>query len=300
MTNPGFSLIIPTYNRLKYLKACLESVKSLDFNNFEVIIINDASTDGTKDYLNSLKDPLIKVIHQSVNAGQAVARNQGAKMAKYDLIAFTDDDCLVDPPWLNELGKGFIDPTVGFVFGATYYISRNYRGYFPERIVTNQNGRWPGSGNLAYRKEIFQKLGGFKPYFLKYNNEDSELAIRAVSQGVKYFQTPAAYVYHQKQFWNVKTLLNSSRNQAVWPVMKKMYPRHYQTFKPPILGGFLVSPQEYLYIIFFPIFVCILLIRYLLHGQRSLLIFFTKWPVWLILKRLYIYNEALKNRVFMI
>jgi len=296
----GFSVIIPTYNRRENLKACLKSVQSLNFKNFEVIIVNDASTDGIKDYLDNLKDPTIKVIHNLVNSGQAVSRNEGAKMAKYDFIAFTDDDCLVNPQWLNELAKGFADPAVGFVFGATYYISRTYRGYFPERIVTNQNGRWPGSGNLAYRKEIFQKLGGFNSYFLKYNNEDSELAIRAVSQGIKYKRAPAAVIYHQKQFWNGKTLLNSARNQSLWPVMKKMYPHHYQTFKSPVFGGLLVSPQEYLYILFFPVFVCLLLIRYLLHGQKDLLIFFTKWPVWLILKRLCIYNEAFKNRVFLI
>lgn len=296
----GFSVIIPTYNRLDHLKACLKSVKSLNSSNFEIIIVDDASTDGTKEYLDNLRDPLIKVIHNAVNSGQAVSRNEGVKMAKHDLLAFTDDDCLVDSQWLNELGKGFDNPAVGFVFGATFYISQNYRGYFPERIVTNQNGRWPGSGNLAYRNEVFQKIGGFNPYFLKYNNEDSELAIRAVSRGIKYYRAPNAFVCHQKQFWRVKTLLNSARNNSLWPMMKKMYPRHYRTFKSPAIGGFIVNPQEYLYIIFFPVFVCLLLIRYLLHGQRNLGIFFAKWPVWLILKRFYIYYEAVKNRVFMI
>ncbi len=339
------SIIVPTYNRREYLKKCVDALLDLDFGNdlkfnptpglpsegmenfcvnYEIIIVDDNSTDGTKEYLDSLINEKIKIVHNKKNLGPSISRNRGVENARYDIIAFIDDDCVADKSWLRELASGFgilgimreasgilplpsaqgqndaffRNAEIDFVFGRTYYIEKGYKGYFPERLVNVKN--WPGAGNMAFRKKVFNKLGGFDNNFYYYNNEDSEFAIRAISKGYNFKYIDTAEVYHQKMNWNIKTLLASARNASVWVKLKKKYRKNYRILKPPVFGGFIVNGIDYVYILFLPVLLPILFIRYLLNGKRDIKIFFTKWPVYLFLRRYYIYKEAIKNRIFML
>jgi GT2 family glycosyltransferase len=153
---------------------------------------------------------------------------------------------------------------------------------------------------MAYRKSVFDLCGGFDDIFFEYNNEDSEMAIRALSKGFSFVRTPNAVVLHQKATWKIQALLRSAKNASVWPILKKKYPKHYLVFGPPVKFGFLVNPSDYLYLLTAPAFIPLLLIRYWFHGKRDLKIFFMKWPVLLILRRFFIYKEAIRHRVWMI
>lgn len=293
------SIVVCTFNRLDYLKKCLTSLLEIDFPDYEIIIVNDGSTDGTKKFLDSLKNNIIKVIHHKNNQGISFAKNSGIKYANHDIIAFTDDDCSVDKNWLTELSKGFIDEQTGFVIGQTFYINKKYKGYFPERLVSNLNAKWPGGGNIAYQKKVFITCNGFNNFYFQYNNEDSEMAIRTVSNGFSFNRAPKAIVYHQAMNWTTKSLIRSARNASVWPLLKKKYKNHYLLFGPPVKFGLIVNIEDYLYLLTAPIFIPLLLIRYIIHGKKDLKIFFTKWPVYLILRRLYIYKEAIQNKILM-
>jgi len=300
------SIIIPTYNRLEYLKKCIKSLLKLDYENYEIIIIDDASTDGTWKYLNALENNKIKIFRNNENLGPSITRNNGVKIAKYDIIVFTDDDCLVDRMWLKNLVNRFFRNTKGarekqeisFVFGQTYYIRKGYKGYFPERLV-NIIG-WPGGGNIAFRKDIFEKIGGFDDFYYYYNNEDSEIAIRAMANSFCCREALDAVVYHQAMNWTVKSLFNSAKNASVWPVLKKKYPYYYRFFHPSVRCGMFINIEDYFYILILPMLIPLLFIRYLYHGKRDIKIFFAKWPIYLFLRRYYIYKEAIKNRVFML
>lgn len=94
------TVIIPTKNRMPLLKRAIESVKNQSWTNIEIIIIDEASTDGTREYLSTLQqtDPLIKVIFNSKSLGAAQSRNLGIELAKGDFIAFIDDD----DEWMPE------------------------------------------------------------------------------------------------------------------------------------------------------------------------------------------------------
>jgi glycosyltransferase involved in cell wall biosynthesis len=283
------------------LKDCLASLLKINFPEYEIIIVDDASIDGTKDFLDDLKSDKIKVVHHPVNLGVSVARNTGIKLASFGVIAFTDDDCEVDKNWLLELAKGFADERTGFVIGQTFYIRKGYRGYFPERLVQNPGAKWPMSSNIAYQKKVFAECGDFDNLFFSvYNNEDSEMAIRAASRGFLFGRSPDAVVYHQAMDWNIKSLLRSARNASVWPVLKKKYPDHYSLFGPPIRFGFIVNARDYLYLLTAPIFIPLLFIRYIMNGKRDFKIFFIKWPIYLVLRRYYVYREAVRNRILMI
>jgi len=293
------SIVICTFNRLNYLKKCIDSLLNIDFHEYEIIIVNDGSTDGTKEFLDILQNNKIKAVHHECNQGISVARNSGIKNANYDIVAFTDDDCEVDKNWLTELLKGFIDEQTGFVIGQTFYVNKNHKGYFPERLVSNLNAKWPMGCNVAYQKKVFSTCGDFDDFFSKYNNEDSEMAIRAVSKDFLFNRASSAIVNHQAMNWTTKSILKSARNASVWPLLKKKYRNHYLLFDPSVKFGLIVNIEDYLYLLMTPIFIPLLFIRYILHGKRDPKIFFTKWPIHLVLKRFYIYKEAIRNKVVM-
>jgi glycosyltransferase involved in cell wall biosynthesis len=299
------TVIVCTYNRLAYLPGCLAAIDALDLTGqeAELVVVNDGSSDGTRDWLNDWQRRPhtlpVRVIHHEKNQGLSAARNTGIAVARFDILAFTDDDCHVDARWLQELLPAFRDPAVGLAFGETIYIKPGYVGYFPERLVRNPGAHWPMGCNIAYRRAVFTKAGLFDPFFFRYNNEDSEMAIRAVTSDFAFSRRQSAIVYHQAMDWSVASLLRSARNASVWPILKKRYPQHYLTFGPPVTAGWIVNVRDYLYFLTLPIFLPILLLRYLTHGKRDLKIFFAKWPIYLCLRRWYIWNEAIKNRVWM-
>ena len=104
MFDPKFSLIIPVYNVENYIEECLNSILNQEYNNFEVIIINDGSTDNTGVICEefSKKHNFTKVFHQ-VNAGVSVARNKGIDLASGDYIWFVDGDDLIEKNALVSL-----------------------------------------------------------------------------------------------------------------------------------------------------------------------------------------------------
>ncbi|PIR76109.1 MAG: hypothetical protein COU32_03795, partial [Candidatus Magasanikbacteria bacterium CG10_big_fil_rev_8_21_14_0_10_42_10] len=299
METNNFSIVVCTYNRLEYLKKCIAALRDIQFSTFEIIIVNDGSVDGTKQFLDTLEDEKITVIHHQSNQGLSASRNTGIAHTTFDFIAFTDDDCEVDKQWLTELSKGFSHSNIGFVIGQTFYISIHYKGYFPERLVSNPNAKWPMGCNIAYQKKVFETCGGFDTFFFRYNNEDSEMAIRVVSHGFLYTRASDAIVYHQAMDWTPASLLRSTRNASVWPVLKKKYPKHYLFFDPPVTYTLIVHIKDYVYVMLAPLLIPLLFIRYVMHGKRDVKIFFIKWPIYLLLRRYYIYKEAIKHRVLM-
>jgi len=122
MTNPAVSIIIPTYNREKLIIKALDSIFAQTFNDFEILIIDDASTDNTKEVIESLANPKIKYFRLEKNSGQCVARNYGIKRASGEFIAFLDSD----DEWLPEKLGSQMDffhngpVNLGVVYGFSY------------------------------------------------------------------------------------------------------------------------------------------------------------------------------------
>ena len=116
------SVIIPTYNRCQLLKECLESLgrQTYPLSDIEVMVVNDGSTDGTEAFLEDFKTraPFQFRYFRQQNKGPAAARNLALQNAKGNLIAFTDDDCTVDPDWLKEFAKGFQEKRIAGYGGA--------------------------------------------------------------------------------------------------------------------------------------------------------------------------------------
>lgn len=109
MSGPLISLIIPVYNVQDYLEECLDSVLLQDYGNFEVVVVNDGSTDNSREILENYerRDSRIRVIDQR-NKGLAGARNTGVATACGDYIAFVDSDDYVTPEYLSAMAANAI------------------------------------------------------------------------------------------------------------------------------------------------------------------------------------------------
>jgi glycosyltransferase involved in cell wall biosynthesis len=165
------SVIIPTFNRADLVPGAVESVLVQTHRNFEVIVVDDGSTDGTADALRPYLDR-IRYIRQ-VNRGLAAARNRGIKEAAGGFLAFLDSDDLYEPPFLARVLQTFrAHPDAGAVFVAERVFddggppgrvhSKRTRGlcFTPAGMISRDTG--VGSGRPpVVRREWLERLGGF-------------------------------------------------------------------------------------------------------------------------------------------
>src|SRR5690554_2358538 len=99
-----FSVVIPLYNKEKYISLTLKSVLNQSFKDFEILIVNDGSTDRSVEVVKKFDDSRIRLVDQP-NAGVSAARNKGIKEAKFDWVAFLDADDRWDVEFLSEIAN---------------------------------------------------------------------------------------------------------------------------------------------------------------------------------------------------
>lgn len=167
-TYPLVSVIIPTFNRVNYIGRAIESVIGQTFPNFEIIIIDDGSTDDTCKYINSLNNNKIKYYYQS-NKGVAAARNKGLEVANGDFIAFLDSD----DEWLpqkieKQLNLFKSNPLLGMAYCGSEilneenkvltrrYCQINCRGKIFKHLILNNFIPTP---TVIIKKNIIKKAG---------------------------------------------------------------------------------------------------------------------------------------------
>lgn len=179
-----FSVIVPTYNRLGYLKACLASIKAQTCAPFEIIIVDDGSTDGTVEWLHD-KHPQIRVIRQ-VNAGPGAARNCGAAKARGEYLAFLDSDDLW-PPWAlstyHELIKKYNGPSLLFARYQDFAERPDFGSHeatvaevYANFASSHRIAAFAGAGMMVARRDAFVSTEGFPEDRL--NGEDHDLALQ--------------------------------------------------------------------------------------------------------------------------
>ena len=208
-----FSIVIPTYERPELLERCLDSILALHepVRGFEVIVVDDG---GHTDLRHHLRELLVRfeerglgcqLLHQA-NAGPAAARNRGSQQACGRWLAFTDDDCLVDPNWLLALqeaidvapdallGGKIVNGLQGNPFATT---SQDLLDYL---YLAGAEGRFSapffGTANLALRTQAFLAIGGFETLYTRAAAEDREFSDRWLQQGGTLRFVPDAQLVH--------------------------------------------------------------------------------------------------------
>lgn len=202
------SIVIPTYNRLPILQKCLLALEDQQLidakvSAYEVVLVDDGSTDATLDWLaiNTAKLPHIK-IYQQDHQGAAAARNLGVQKAEGDIIIFIDSDLVVTSVFLQshadalatgqqELGNDSL-----FTYGAVINTC-NFEAPTAEPYkITDFSAAYFATGNVAIAKHWLEKAGLFDTGFQLYGWEDLELGVRLKKLGLKLIKCPAAVGYH--------------------------------------------------------------------------------------------------------
>lgn len=205
------SVQICSYNRKNILKRCLERIFFQDFHpdDYEVILVDDGSTDGTKDMVGQLKPNCdFNYFYQS-NKGLASARNHGISKARGEIILFIDDDILASPQLVREHYDFHKSHLKSVVKGWVNHVSNLENITKPCFNWADFSTAFFWTSNVSVKKEHLIQAGAFDEDFEEYGWEDLELGLRLKKIGLKSYFNKKAVVYHYKKEMTCQSLENS-------------------------------------------------------------------------------------------
>lgn len=206
MKLPKVSLITVNFNGKKFLENFFVSLKKLDYSNWEIIFVDNASTDGSVEFIKKLKSSrvkrLIKLVENKGNLGFALANNKAAEMAKGKYLFFLNNDTKIEPKVLLELvNKMEKDQDLAICgckmmsySGQKHFHTGIGADIFGYPVVWKKVFYVEGSA-LMIRRGLFRKLGGFDPKYFMFH-EDIDLAWRVWLWGYRVTALSSAVVYH--------------------------------------------------------------------------------------------------------
>lgn len=238
----SFSIIIPLYNKAPYIERAVKSVLSQDYPHFEIIIVNDGSSDGGEKIVTKIVDERLKLVSQK-NAGVSAARNTGAKEAQYEYLTFLDGDDTYEPNFLSEIVKlignfpnaGIYGTSNSFIYPNGKKVAEDFRSLFngkEQGLLEDYFGLFAqiqkspfSNSNLCIPKKIYQEFGGYKVGVKL--TEDSDLWCRialkydvafSVNALANYFvalEGSTHTIFENKDFEVVNTLQSALDNKNV-------------------------------------------------------------------------------------
>jgi len=261
---PKVSIVIPTYNAEETIGPLLESLLRLDYPDFEVIVVNDGSKDGTKDVVRRYP---VRLVDQP-NKGASAARDAGLRLASSEIVAYVDSDVAVTRDWLQKLIAPFSDPTVAATTGQTIF-RRNQKcaSWLRSLDIERRNAhrrtftKLANGPNSAFRRAVLLDVGGFDPHW--YHAEDTEVSYRLWRRGYRIRYVPEAIVYHvPEEDWK-NYLRKRYRDATAFTRILKRYSRHAVLEDDFVSIGMKVQP---------PLFLLTLLL-----AALALLLLWTPW-----------------------
>ena len=202
---PFVSVIVCSYNGGQTLAACLDSLSKLNYPDYEVILVDDGSTDDTA-YI-AAQFPRVRYIHQS-NCGLSHARNAGAVAAKGEVFAYTDSDCMADVDWLYYLIRTLVSDEYAGVGGPN--VTPPAQNWVQACVAAAPGGpshvlltdtiaeHIPGC-NMAFYRWAFENIGGFDAEYRK-AGDDVDFCWRLQQAGCVIAFSPTAIVWHHRRF----------------------------------------------------------------------------------------------------
>src|SRR4030042_2918721 len=200
------SVVIPVYNGEKTLNQCLNSVLNQDYDNYEVVLVNNNSTDRTLEIIKEFqrKDKRKRIMYLfEPKIGRGAARNAGEKKASGRIILMTDSDCIVPKNWISEMTETIIKKNQAAVQGIkkakiyndwTKHIEQEEEKRINEGIIGQRNF-FLDTANFAIKKSVLEDIGHTNPNLAC--NEDTELINQMKIKGHKvYFKKFSVLHYH--------------------------------------------------------------------------------------------------------
>lgn len=267
--NQFYSIIIPTYNRSRGLINALNHLigQTVLKDNYEIIVVDDGSTDDTESVVESFRlkveKPEIKYF-KTENGGPAKARNFGIEKTRGEFIFFTDDDCAVPSNWMETLllglkrypkaagAGGWYLPLESEMEKTAGFWRKRYARYVTYRMFINSYGQYEilsndpfrcfgvsayNTANICYKKEVLQKVGGFKEDFYWPGAEDNELAFRITLSGYPLLYIPFYVIdYNIRDFKEfVKLYFHRGANNYL---LRTIHFRTLEELRPGFIGEF--------------------------------------------------------------
>ncbi|MCW5960553.1 MAG: glycosyltransferase family 2 protein [Pyrinomonadaceae bacterium] len=208
------SVIVPVYNGAEFLPACLEAIFSSDFRDFEVIAVDDGSTDESAEICRSFGAKVIETERQQ--SGPAHARNLAAKISAAEILVFVDADVVVKPDTLRKFAERFTSsPEISAVFGSydnrpakTNFLSqyKNLQHHFVHQTSNPEASTfWSGLG--AVKRTVFLDFGGFdEEKFEVPSIEDIDLGVRLRQKGHRIMLDREIQAKHLKEWRTIQML----------------------------------------------------------------------------------------------
>jgi len=199
---PYVSIVIPAYNCASTIKKTIKALDAQDYPlSIQVIVVDDGSIDETRQVLTQFKH--IEYIYQP-NSGPAQARNKGGHLARNELIAFVDADCIPHSDWISKLISAFSSENIGAVSGSYGIANPDSRlaACIHQEIIyrharfSSQDIHVFGSYNVCIPREVFIRAGGYDSRFRHASGEDNDLSYRIINMGYKIRFQPKAIVDH--------------------------------------------------------------------------------------------------------
>jgi glycosyltransferase involved in cell wall biosynthesis len=231
---PKVSVVVATHDRPARLERLLDALarQELGREQFEVIVVDDGSGPTTQALLErraGAADLELRVLRQPIARGPGSARNAGWRSARATLVAFTDDDCVPRPSWLQAGLAAHEAQPEAIVQGATRPDPSELHndGLLSRTLSVERLGPAYETCNIFYPRAVLESLGGFDEHFgLTPGGEDSDLAWRAIEAGRPAVFAPDAVVLHAVEPLGVRGKL---RVAARWSGSVRIYAEHPQT-----------------------------------------------------------------------
>ncbi len=272
MGTPKVSVIIPVYNGARTLRQCLGSVLTQTYSNYEVIVVNNNSTDGTEGIINEFAatDARIKYVFEGYRS-RGAARNAGIRAAPGEIIAMTDSDCIVPANWISELIKPIVSENEIAVMGLEEdvidnYWTRNTQEASEKYVQRNLEGKYIAhldTKNFAIRAPLI-KMMMFDPQLRAMEDFDLFLRLR---EFLKVRFVPLVKVGHHhkdsfvkvlrtnydRAYWLVKIFLKYGKDGSFHPMMESISIKNFfvcffwiilQFAKRPVDDAFFILISE--------------------------------------------------------
>ena len=266
-----FSLIIPTFNNLKYLKVCLNSIKKNSKFNHEIIVYVNSSLDGTLEFVESNS---VKYLYNKKNVGLCKAVNEGVKISKFDYIIYAHDDMYFCPGWdiefYNEIKKTnvkdfFLSGTMIQPFKSFIHLNcgKQIENFDENKLLEEyknihfddfQGSTWAPS---LIPKNTWNKVGGFSEEYGPGLGSDPDFNMKLWKIGVRLFKGLGnCRVYHFSSVSLRKKISNKGSKTFLlkWGISIKFFRKHYLKSDTKF-DGFLKNPKKNLFY-YFDLFKC--------------------------------------------
>lgn len=215
---PSVTVVVPVYNRRAQMMRCLDALLAQDYPSFEVLVMDNGSTDGTLEACRERAvDADVPIRVEVMSEAQGHRRNAGARLARGEIVAYTDSDCMPSARWLRSAVAPFADASVGIVTGTTLpEHPPPYGNWYASQEITDQTWRFE-TCNALFRREALLASDGFDSSLIQW--EDTAAGWSVMRAGWRAVFASDAVVYHDVTYpgfrWHVRRARSYGQGAAV-------------------------------------------------------------------------------------